>query len=121
VMDEPRKTVSSGWEQTIPSEGGSLQILANDFVLLRLSTQGRKKTTQVFYVAQIVCAVGPRMWKAQCMRKYGNSSNQFVFPDKDDCDTYLEEEMEMVLSQPKVVRNIYHFSNDFSAFCSNLR
>jgi hypothetical protein len=93
----------------------SLHVSANDFVLLRLVSEGRKKSRPIFYVGLVISAAGPKMWRIKCMRRHGDSDRQFVFPDEHDIDTYLEDEIVTVLSSPKIVRNIHYFSDDFSA------
>jgi hypothetical protein len=98
-----------------------IQPSQNDFVILQLIPEGRRKQKPLFYVGHIICSSGPRMWKVQCMRRYGDAINQFVFPDKEDCEIYLHDEIVKVLSSPKVAHSVYHFVDDFTPYSSSLR
>jgi hypothetical protein len=112
--------VSSKVDSSLPSCSEQL-FNEGDFVLLRLETNVRKKIFHVFYIGQVISAAGPKMWRIRCMRRYKNSYCQFIFPQTDDINIYLSDEIIKILTDYKLVRYVHHFADDFSPYIHGLR
>ncbi len=92
-----------------------------DFVIVRVVPEGRKQVHPIYFVGSIISGQDDDAWTIKCMRRHRSLPTHFVFPDVDDIDTYKTSDILEVLLTPKIVRNIHHFSNDFSTFGSTLR
>jgi hypothetical protein len=92
-----------------------LAIKVNDYVVIKMQSQ-KKKSPPLLYVGLVIVRESGVSWRIKCMRRNRSHTNQFVFPTVEDVDVYLDDEIVGVLQPPKVVRNIYHFSDDMSTF-----
>jgi hypothetical protein len=98
-----------------------LPIKEGDFVVLRLEPKGRKKFSAVYYVGHVVCSSGQKMWRINCMRRHGDSYNEYIFPDAPDSDIYFTDEIVHILSSPKLSRSVHIFPDNLSVYHSGLR
>jgi hypothetical protein len=64
---------------------------------------------------------GIDLYRIQCLRRHGDSLNEFIYPNQEDIDIYSVSHIVRVLSRPKVVRGVYYFPDDFSDVISGLR
>jgi len=83
--------------------------------VIKLQSQ-KKKSQPLLYVGLVIVRESGVSWRIKCMRRNRSHTNQFVFPTVEDVDVCLDDEIVWVLQPPKVVRNIYHFSDDMSTF-----
>jgi hypothetical protein len=93
-----------------------------DYVIVRWMPETRKKVVSPLYsVGLVLEEVSEEKWRLKCMRKYGSSLNKYSFPIVDDISEYCKDDIMKLLAEPKQVRSIYHFSDDFTQYSKYLR
>jgi hypothetical protein len=90
---------------------------SGDYVVIRYAPPKQKKAVPVFYVGVLLNKLADGLWRIQCMRH--RSGSKFAFPPVDDISEFSVSGIMTFLSTPKIVKSIYHFSNDFSRFSAS--
>jgi hypothetical protein len=94
------------------------QVKVNDYVIIKYKKR-KQELTPLFY-AGIVIRQGniPEVtsWQVQCFRRHGSRVGQFVKPHKKDIANYEASHIVAILSNPKIVNHVFHFSDDFSSY-----
>lgn len=88
-----------------------VKLTPGDFVVVKFAT---KKKHYKHFIALVLSVQEGDSCEVKYMRK--KSENLFVFPNVDDIAIALKQDIESVLEKPKIVRDIYRFNADLSAF-----
>ena len=73
-------------------------------------------------MARVCQENGSDEWQIQCMRRYGKTINNFVYPSKADIACYSIADIVKILSRPTINnRSVHHFDDDLFTFSHALR
>jgi hypothetical protein len=93
---------------------------AGNYVVVKYIPFGQKKMIPAYYVGLLLNESSDGIWRIKCMRRRG-TLNKFTFPRVDDISEFQVTDIMTFLTEPKLVRAVHHFTDDFSRFSSTLR
>ena len=121
----PKETIEAG----IGKENMCMKI--SDYVIIKLhpelpksSKSSKSHLPSIYYVGVVTAQVEGSKWKIMCFRRNGEPTSMggnFVLPPNEDMEDYSSYDIMTIMSQPKLVRGVYHFSDDFSSYGIHLR